>query len=99
MIKFLYKIIIIFAFLTLSKLLVNFLYDSNSKLIHVTYVHLLESNDEIILENMRFFFHFAYEPCNSKIDYTIILNTNDPSAKLNDEFISIDHDFDKNLNH
>ena len=48
---------------------------------------------------MRFFFHFAYEPCNSKIDYTIILNTNDPSAKLNDEFISIDHDFDKNLNH
>ena len=44
--------------------------------IHVSYVHYLDTLDNITIENFKFFLHFAYEPCNADVDFTIILNVN-----------------------
>jgi len=72
--------------------------------IHISYVHYLDTLDKITIENFKFFLHFAYEPCNADVDFTIILNVknlNQPiferdlfrnafgnSARLIDEFKS-----------
>ena len=42
--------------------------------VHIVYLHYLNTNDEYTIENFKFFIHFAYEPCHSDVDFTIILN-------------------------
>ena len=42
--------------------------------IHISYVHYLNSKDERTVQNFKFFFHFAYEPCHADVDFTITLN-------------------------
>jgi hypothetical protein len=44
--------------------------------IHISYVHYLDTLDKITIENFKFFLHFAYDPCNADVDFTIILNVN-----------------------
>ena len=44
--------------------------------IHIAYVHYLNTREEPTIENFKFFMHFAHVPCNSEVDYTIILNLN-----------------------
>jgi predicted RND superfamily exporter protein len=44
--------------------------------IHISYVHYLDTVDNITIENFKYFLHFAYEPCNADVDFTIILNVN-----------------------
>ena len=41
---------------------------------HVIYLHYLNTDDAVIRDNFNFFMHFAHEPCNADVDYTIILN-------------------------
>ena len=48
--------------------------NSNFIKIHMSYVHYLNTKDERTIQNFKFFFHFAYEPCHSEVDYTITLN-------------------------
>ena len=44
--------------------------------IHIAYVHFLNTPDVTTIENLKFFIHSAHDPCNSEVDYTIILNLN-----------------------
>jgi hypothetical protein len=55
--------------------------NSNPK-IHISYVHYLDTLDKISSENFRFFMHFAYESCNTDVDFTIILNVNNTTQPL-----------------
>jgi hypothetical protein len=48
--------------------------NKNPSKYHVIYIHYLNTNDAIIKENFNFFMHFAHEPCNTDVDFTIILN-------------------------
>jgi hypothetical protein len=53
----------------------NVIKNSNSKAkIHIAYVHFLDTSEHSTVENFRFFMHFAHYPCNSEVDFTIILN-------------------------
>ena len=42
--------------------------------IHVTFVHDMDTNEQVTLENLKYFLHFAYKPCNEEVDYTFIFN-------------------------
>ena len=44
---------------------------------HVSYVHYLNTYDVRTVQNFKYFFHFAYEPCHEEIDFTITINTVD----------------------
>ena len=50
--------------------------------IHISYVHYLDTLDKITIENFKFFLHFAYEPCNADVDFTIILNVNNTNQPI-----------------
>ena len=50
--------------------------------IHISYVHYLDTHDKITIENFKFFLHFAYEPCNADVDFTIILNVNNLNQSI-----------------
>ena len=53
----------------------NVIRNPNSKAkIHIAYVHYLDTSEQSTVENFRFFMHFAHYPCNSEVDFTIILN-------------------------
>ena len=41
-----------------------------------TNLHYLDTLDKITIENLKFFLHFAYDPRNTDVDFTIILNVN-----------------------
>ena len=56
--------------------------DTNFK-IHVSYVHYIDSNSESLNENFKFFLHFAVQPCDSRVDYRITLNTNNINVDIN----------------
>ena len=79
---FVFFVIAIISFLTIF-LKQNFAFGYGAKInpkkdlkIHVSYVHYLDTLDNITIENFKFFLHFAYEPCNPDVDFTIILNVN-----------------------
>ena len=48
--------------------------DDNFK-IFISYVHKIDTNDEISHENFRFFMNFGLLPCDDRVHYRIILNT------------------------
>jgi hypothetical protein len=50
--------------------------------IHISYVHYLDTLDKITIENFKYFLHFAYEPCNADVDFTIILNVNNLNQSI-----------------
>jgi hypothetical protein len=50
--------------------------------IHISYVHYLDTLDKITIENFKFFLHFAYDPCNADVDFTIILNVNNTNQPI-----------------
>jgi hypothetical protein len=50
--------------------------------IHISYVHYLDTLGKMTIENFKFFLHFAYEPCNVDVDFTIILNVNNLSQSI-----------------
>jgi hypothetical protein len=63
--------------------IINFIILSLSKenfKIHVFYVHHMDSKSEAVIENFKFFMHFGVNSCNSRVDYRIILNTNNIST-------------------
>lgn len=46
-----------------------------TKLIHVSYVHFMDTtSDELSVENFKFFMNFGYSPCNPSVFYSIVLN-------------------------
>ena len=53
---------------------------NNSKIvsnkIHISFIHYLNTGDQRTIQNFKYFFHFAYEPCHEEADFTIILNVN-----------------------
>ena len=44
--------------------------------IHVTYLHFMDTTEQVTIENLKYFLHFAYKPCDQAVDYTFIFNTN-----------------------
>ena len=57
--------------------------------IFVSYVHHLDSMSEDVIENFKFFLHFAVQPCDSRVDFRITLNTNNISADINAKVANI----------
>jgi hypothetical protein len=52
--------------------------------IHVTFMHDMDTNEQVTIDNLKYFLHFAYKPCNKEVDYTFIFNkkiTNQFSSK------------------
>ena len=50
--------------------------------IFLTYVHYLDTTDYRTNENLKFFMHFAHEPCNTEVDFVIIFNVNFHTAPI-----------------
>ena len=48
----------------------------------VSYVHFIDSNSEAVIENFKFFMNFAVQPCDSRVDFRVTLNTNNISMNL-----------------
>ena len=57
--------------------------------VHVSYVHHIDTDKRDIMENFRFFMNFGVNPCDPRVDYRIILNTNDISANINDKVAKV----------
>ena len=53
------------------------IFSKNLSKSHVSYVHYLNTYDVRTVQNFKYFFHFAYEPCHEEIDFTITINTVD----------------------
>jgi hypothetical protein len=49
------------------------------RLVHVSYVHYLDTKDKQTVENFKFFIDFAYSPCDQQVFFTITLNQDDVS--------------------
>ena len=70
---------------------VEFLYDKLSSFqneeskIFVSYVHHIDTNSEATKENFKFFMFFGVQPCDSRIDYRIVLNMNNLNEDLNNK--------------
>jgi hypothetical protein len=53
----------------------------NKNLLHVSYVHYLDTTDAPTIDNFKFFMHFAYSPCDRRVFFTIILNQKDVKSR------------------
>ena len=53
--------------------------------IHIAYVHFLETKDSKSIENFKFFMYFAYQPCSSLIDFTLVFHTDNEFLNVFDE--------------
>ena len=57
--------------------------------VHVSYVHHIDTDKPNIMENFRFFMNFGVHPCDPRVDYRIILNTNNINANINDKLAKV----------
>ena len=67
-------LLIIFLLIT-NKTEKNLVNQDDDFKIFISYVHKIDTNDEISHENFRFFMNFGLLPCDHRVHYRIILNT------------------------
>jgi hypothetical protein len=64
-------------------------YFNETDKIHVSYVHHIDSERKEIMDNFKFFMFFGVQPCDSRIDYRIILNMNNISDDINNKVAKV----------
>ena len=57
--------------------------------IHVSYVHHIDTKNQALMENFKFFMFFGVQPCDSRVDYRIILNMNNISDDVNNKVAKV----------
>jgi hypothetical protein len=61
----------------------------NDRLVHVSYVHFLDTRDAPTVENFKFFMNFAYAPCNPNIFFTLIFNCKDMTGNATQTLVDL----------
>lgn len=54
--------------------------DDDSR-VHIAYVHFIDTQDKMTIENFKVFMDFAYTPCNPNAQFTFIFNHERPTEK------------------